>query len=104
MITYAKSVIFYDSVCIVINFLSFFAHPMLQIVNNRTERRFNMTKSNKIVNIGNTETEIRQRQHDNNPDKAIVNIFFRGKDIPDAELSDELRETVQHIRKHLDKK
>ena len=60
-----------------------------------------MNNSNKVVSIGNTETEIRQRQHDANPGKVIVDIFCRGIDIPDEELSDELRETVQGIRAKL---
>lgn len=57
-----------------------------------------MNNSNKVVSIGTTETEIRQRQHDANPGKVIVDIFCRGIDIPDEELSSELRETVQDIR------
>ena len=98
MITYAKSIILYDLACIVINFLPIFDHPMSQVINNRTERRFNMTKSGKIVNIGNTKTEIRQRQHDNNPGKVIVDIFIRGIDIPEEKLSDDLKETVRNVR------
>lgn len=57
-----------------------------------------MTKSGKIVNIGNTKTEIRQFQHDSNPGKVIVDIFIRGIDIPEEELSDDLKETVQNVR------
>lgn len=57
-----------------------------------------MNNSNKVVSIGTTETEIKQRQHDANPGKVIVDIFCRGIDIPDEELSSELRETVQDIR------
>lgn len=57
-----------------------------------------MNNSNKVVSIGTTETEIRQRQHDANPGKVIVDIFCRGIEIPDEELSSELRETVQDIR------
>lgn len=60
-----------------------------------------MNNSNKVVSIGTTETEIRQRQHDANPGKVIVDIFCRGIDIPDEELSEELRETVQDIRAKL---
>lgn len=60
-----------------------------------------MNNSNKVVSIGTTETEIRQRQHDANPGKVIVDIFCRGIDIPDEELSSELRETVQDIRAKL---
>ena len=51
--------------------------------------------------LGSTETEVRQRQHDNNPGKVIVDIFCRGIEIPDEELSEELRETVQDIRAKL---
>ena len=47
--------------------------------------------------LGSTETEVRQRQHDANPGKVIVDIFCRGIEIPDEELSEELRETVQDI-------
>lgn len=61
-----------------------------------------MAKSNRIINIGNTETEVKKLQHDRNPGKTIVDIFFRGKDIPDEELSDDLKETVQHIRTRLE--
>ena len=57
-----------------------------------------MTKSGKIVNIGNTKTEIRQCQHDSNPGKVIVDIFIRGIDIPDEQLSEDLRETVRNVR------
>lgn len=60
-----------------------------------------MSKNSNIIKIGDTETEIRQRQHDNNPGKAIVDIFIRGKDIPDEELSDDLKETVDAVRKGL---
>lgn len=60
-----------------------------------------MNNSNKVVSIGTTETEIRQRQHDANPGKVIVDIFCRGIEIPDEELSEELRETVQDIRAKL---
>lgn len=60
-----------------------------------------MNNSNKVITLGNTETEIRQRQHDNNPGKVIVDIFIRGIDIPDEELSEDLIETVQGIRAKL---
>lgn len=60
-----------------------------------------MNNSNKIIMLGNTETEIRQRQHDNNPGKVIVDIFIRGIDIPEEELSEDLRETVKHIHAKL---
>ena len=60
-----------------------------------------MSKNSKIINIGETETEVRQKQHDNNPGKAIVDIFCRGIDIPDEELSEDLKETVDAVRKGL---
>ncbi len=60
-----------------------------------------MNNSNKVITLGNTETEIRQRQYDNNPGKVIVDIFIRGIDIPDEELSEDLIETVQGIRAKL---
>lgn len=60
-----------------------------------------MNSSNKVIMLGNTETEIRQRQYDNNPGKVIVDIFCRGIDIPEEELSEDLRETVQDIRAKL---
>lgn len=71
-----------------------------------------MNYSNKIIMIGGTETETRRRQHDNNPGKVIVDIFCRGIDIPEEELSDDLKETVRNVhaglqaqelvRKHID--
>ena len=57
-----------------------------------------MNYSNKIIMIGDTETEVRRRQHDNNPGKVIVDIFCRGIDIPEEELSDALKETVRNVR------
>lgn len=60
-----------------------------------------MSKLDKVVKLGNTETEIKQRQHDANPGKVIVDIFCRGIDIPEEELSEDLRETVQDIRAKL---
>lgn len=61
----------------------------------------NINRSNNVIMLGSTETEVRQRQHDNNPGKVIVDIFCRGIEIPDEELSEELRETVQDIRAKL---
>ena len=60
-----------------------------------------MSDNSKIISIGETETEVRQKQHDNNPGKAIVDIFCRGIDIPDEELSEDLKETVDAVRKGL---
>lgn len=60
-----------------------------------------MSENSKIISIGETETEVRQKQHDNNPGKAIVDIFCRGIDIPDEELSEDLKETVDAVRKGL---
>lgn len=57
-----------------------------------------MKKLDKIIMLGSTETEVRQRQHDNNPGKVIVDIFCRGIDIPEEELSDDLKETVRNVR------
>ena len=57
-----------------------------------------MKNKNKIIMLGRSETEVRQRQHDNNPGKVIVDIFCRGIDIPEEELSDDLKETVQNVR------
>lgn len=57
----------------------------------------NINRSNNVIMLGSTETEVRQRQHDANPGKVIVDIFCRGIEIPDEELSEELRETVQDI-------
>lgn len=56
-----------------------------------------MKKPDKIIMLGSTETQVRQRQHDNNPGKVIVDIFCRGIDIPE-ELSDDLKETVRNVR------
>ena len=60
-----------------------------------------MSDNSKIISIGETETEVRQKQHDKNPGKAIVDIFCRGIDIPDEELSEDLKETVDAVRKGL---
>ena len=57
-----------------------------------------MKNKNKIIMLGCSETEVRQRQHDNNPGKVIVDIFCRGIDIPEEELSDDLKGTVQNVR------
>ena len=57
-----------------------------------------MKKPDKIIMLGNTETQVRQRQHDNNPGKVIVDIFCRGIDISEEELSDALKETVRNVR------
>lgn len=57
-----------------------------------------MKNKNKIIMLGHSETEVRQRQHDNNPGKVIVDIFCRGIDIPEEELSDDLKETVRNVR------
>lgn len=57
-----------------------------------------MKKPDKIIMLGSTETQVRQRQHDNNPGKVIVDIFCRGIDIPEEELSDALKETVRNVR------
>ena len=57
-----------------------------------------MKNKNKIIMLGRSKTEVRQRQHDNNPGKVIVDIFCRGIDIPEEELSDDLKETVRNVR------
>lgn len=57
-----------------------------------------MKKPDKIIMLGSTEIQVRQRQHDNNPGKVIVDIFCRGIDIPEEELSDDLKETVRNVR------
>ena len=54
-----------------------------------------MKKPDKIIMLGSTETQVRQRQHDNNPGKVIVDIFCRGIDIPEEELSDALKSCTQ---------